>query len=284
MNLTDYEKIIKTENSAKKYLLKFCWKNHQRVCPRWRCRKVYSLASGRRRCSGCGYTFHDFSLRFLNNGNLTCGQWLRLVKLFELDISTAKMADQLSISYNTVYKALYTLRLAILSHSLDANLILGSIDGLGIGPNGKIKAAPAVSSGGRIPVFGIVERQGQVFADLIPELSVESVLHFKLNFHLRTSSLGKIVYTDSYKNYGALLLGGLPQYPGIVHQDKGLAIDASKGFWSFAKTRLRQFKGISPRNFPLYIKELEFRYNHRDQDSFPLLCRYLCSLVPNIGQ
>lgn len=221
----------------------------------------------------------------MNNGNLTCGQWLRIVKLFELDIHTARMAEQLSMSYNTIYKALYTLRLAILSHSLDAGLILRSIDGLGIGPNGKIKAAPACASrGGCIPIFGIVERHGQVFVDLIPELSAESVLHFKLNFHLRTASLGKIVYTDSYRNYEALLLGGLPQYPGIVHQDKGLAIDATKGFWSFAKSRLRQFKGISPRNFPLYIKELEFRYNHRDQDCFPLLCRYLCSFVPNIGQ
>lgn len=266
-------------------MLKFCWKNHQRVCPRCRCRKVYTLSTGRRRCSRCGYTFHDFSLRFLNNGNLTCGQWLRLLKLFELDIHTGRMAEQLSLSYNTVYKAMYTLRLAILSHSLDADRILHSIDGLGIGPNGKIKAAPAASSGGgRIPVFGIVERNGQVFADLIPELSVESVLHFKLNFHLKTASLGKIVYTPPYKHYEALLLGGLPQYPGIVHQDKGLAIDASKGFWSFAKGRLRQFKGVSPRNFPLYIKELEFRYNHRNEDPFPHLCRFLCSFVPNIGQ
>ncbi len=83
MNFQEYEKIIKNENSAKKYLLQFCWKNHQRFCPKCRSRKLYALQGGRRRCARCAYTFHDFSQRFLNNGNLSCQQWLRLIKLFE---------------------------------------------------------------------------------------------------------------------------------------------------------------------------------------------------------
>jgi len=40
--------------------------------------------------------------------------------------------------------------------------------------------------------------------------------------------------------------------------------------------------GISPKRFPLYLKELEFRYNHRHLDIFPILAKYLCDFVPNL--
>ncbi len=48
MDLEANEKLVFTETSARRYLLGFCWKNHQRFCPRCRCRKVYRLADGRR--------------------------------------------------------------------------------------------------------------------------------------------------------------------------------------------------------------------------------------------
>jgi transposase len=264
-------------------LLQFCWKNHQRFCPKCRSRKLYALQGGRRRCARCAYTFHDFSQRFLNNGNLSCQQWLRLIKLFELEVPTGRMADQLGVTYNTAYKAVTTLRMAILAHSLDARLIIRSIEGLDFSKSGKFHLDMSSKAGGRMPVFGIVERGPHVFADLIPELDGDSIIHFKMNFHLKTASLGKIIYTDRFKQYAALLVGGsnLSAAYNIRHADKGLFIDSSKGFWSFSKDWFRRLKGISPRNFPLYIKELEFRYNHKSEDIFPILAEYLCAMVPD---
>ncbi|MHA1410945.1 MAG: IS1595 family transposase, partial [Candidatus Odinarchaeia archaeon] len=34
--------------------------------------------------------------------------------------------------------------------------------------------------------------------------------------------------------------------------------------------------------FPLYLKELEFRYNHRHADIFEKVADYLCDLVPEL--
>jgi len=34
---------------------------------------------------------------------------------------------------------------------------------------------------------------------------------------------------------------------------------------------------------PFYLKELEFRYNHRKEDIFPLITKFLCDLVPKHG-
>ena len=45
-------------------------------------------------------------------------------------------------------------------------------------------------------------------------------------------------------------------------------INGIEGFWSYAKERLQKFHGLSPQTFPYYLKDLEFRYNHRNEDLF----------------
>ena len=57
-------------------------------------------------------------------------------------------------------------------------------------------------------------------------------------------------------------------------------INGLEGFWSWAKERLMKHHGVSKARFPLYLKELEFRYNHRTDDLFDLIANYLCDLVP----
>ena len=97
MDLYAYEQITKSESASRKYVLGFCFKNQQRFCPRCGSRKLYRLTGGKYRCSRCKYTFQERSGRWINNGNLSYGQWIRIIKLFELEISTRKMshADRL---------------------------------------------------------------------------------------------------------------------------------------------------------------------------------------------
>ena len=101
MNLQAYEQLVSSEASARKYVLGFCFKFQQRICPRCRFRKLYRLSDGRRRCSRCEYTSQELAGRWLSQLRISCAQWLRVVKLFELEVSTRKMAYQLGISYKT---------------------------------------------------------------------------------------------------------------------------------------------------------------------------------------
>ena len=48
-------------------------------------------------------------------------------------------------------------------------------------------------------------------------------------------------------------------------------INGVEGFWSFAKERLIKHHGISKGKFLIYIKEMEWRYNHKEEDLFDLL-------------
>ena len=125
MDLNTYYKLVYSENSARKFLTKKCRKNGRRFCPRCDHLKLYKLSSGKRRCSRCKYTFHDFSSRWINHGRLSCIQWLSLIKLFELELSVRKMAEQMNLAYNTVSQAARTIRYSILAHASDANELMG---------------------------------------------------------------------------------------------------------------------------------------------------------------
>ena len=129
MELSTYYKIISSESKANKYLSKKCLKNGHRICPRCNNRKLYKLTTGKRRCSKCKYTFHDFSGRWVNYGRLSSVQWLSLLKLFELEQSVRKIAEQMNLAYNTAYKAIETIRYAIIAHAEDAiDLLSGEIE------------------------------------------------------------------------------------------------------------------------------------------------------------
>lgn len=285
MDLAHYERIVRSEASARKYLTARCWHGRGRFCPKCRHDKIYHLKDGRMRCPACRYTFHDFSRRWLNTGGLSCRDWLRVVKLFELDLTANRMKSQLELSYNTIYKALTTLRLSILAGALDAGQLLSPDSGLNLA----VSQSRAVESGRNTPypVFGIIEKSGWVFLDLLPDMQAETVLHFNLNFKLKLTRMGNIVYTDRYRTYDALIFCGDDRLPLDYVNIKGKSayVDGLTGsFWSFARSRLRRYNGVSPHRFPLYLKELEFRYNHRGEDCFELLVKRLCGLVPEFTQ
>jgi len=59
-------------------------------------------------------------------------------------------------------------------------------------------------------------------------------------------------------------------------------INGVEGFWSYAKERLIKHHGVSKERFPLYLKEMEFRYNNRGKSLLNLLVNFLTNLVPDL--
>lgn len=282
-----FETLLASETEARDYLLSLCRPDGEPVCPRCNHHKIYSLSGKRLRCANCKYTFQEFSGRWLNNGALSSSEWLALIKLFAEEKSVHQMTELLGLSYNTVYKALTAVRFSILAHALDAPQLLGPQTGLDSYLKGnRLTGGPKDMRMDTIPVYGILEQDSWVFIDLIPGLQAETVFHFHLNFHLKLVRSGNLVYTDRYKDYDAMIFCGndtLP-YDCIRRYDAPARIDAMDShFWAFARNRLKRFRGISCQRFPLYLKELEFRFNNRDNDLFPLLASRICGLVQKCG-
>ena len=235
MDLNSYHKLVGSESKAKIYLSKKCLKNGHRFCPRCNNRKLYKLSSGKRRCAKCKYTFHDFSGRWINHGRLSCVQWLSLIKLFELELSVRKMAEQMNLAYNTVYQAVKTIRYSILTHASDANdLMVGEIELDESYFGGRRKGPRGRGAAGKVPVFGILERNGKVLVTVVPNVTAETLI----GLTVKTVRRGSIVYTDKFRSYDSLMFCGY-RHLKIDHGKRFTSgkvyINGLEGFWSWAK-------------------------------------------------
>lgn len=277
MSIKRFESLVKSEKTAYRHLKKLCRKYGHKFCPRCRHKYTYLLSNGKYRCKRCRYDFSEFAGRWLSLVRLSAKQWIWLIKLFSLEISTRKIAKELEISYATALKAVDAVRKSIIMHGTD-ELLKGKIEMDEAYFGGKRKGNRGRGASGKVPVFGIMERSGQVSVDIVPNVSAETLL----SLTVKKVKRGSIIYTDKWKSYDALMFCGY-KHIKIDHSKRfsrgKVHINGMEGFWSYAKERLIKHHGISPEKFPLYIKEQEFRYNNRDKDIFEILLNYTTDLV-----
>ncbi len=134
---------------------------------------------------------------------------------------------------------------------------------------GKRKGKRGWGAKGKIFVFGMMKRNGKVRVMPVPSQEIETIIPL-IRQHTEPGSL---YYTDNWHAYGSLRLRGNHV---IIRKEDGRPkgrdhIDGIEGFWSYTKHWLYQYRGIHKKLFPIYLAELSFRFNHRDQDIFPLI-------------
>ena len=272
-----FHRRIQTERKARKYLRKWVWKNRRKFCTRCRSYQVYQTVGLRYRCRRCRYTFGDWTGRWLGRVRITATQWLWVLKLFELEVSARRIAREVGLSYPTALKACQVLRQAIVAHTAP-RLLQGEIELDEAYFGGRRKGKRGRGAAGKVPVFGILERRGRVQVNVVPDVSARSLLDLTLKKVRR----GSIVYTDKFRGYDSLMFCGY-RHLRLDHRKVfatgKVYINGLEGFWSYAKQRLMKFHGVSKRYFPLYLKEMEFRYNHREQALFELLAQFVTKPV-----
>lgn len=272
-----FHRRIQTERKARKYLRKWVWKNGRKFCTRCHSPRVYQTVGLRYRCRRCRYTFGDWTGRWLGRVRITATQWLWVLKLFELEVSARRIGREVGLSYPTALKACQVLRQAIVAHTAP-RLLQGEIELDEAYFGGRRKGKRGRGAAGKVPVFGILERRGRVQVHVVPDVSAQSLLDLTLQKVRR----GSIVYTDKFRGYDSLMFCGY-RHLRLDHRKVfatgKVYINGLEGFWSYAKQRLMKFHGVSKRYFPLYLKEMEFRYNHREQSLFELLAQYVTKPV-----
>ena len=245
MNLNTFEYLCKTENKARLYFKKNCWKNSHVFCTTCRGYKVYRIPDKRYRCKRCGYRFHDFTGRWINRLNISFKKWLWVIKLFELEVSARKIAQQVQLSYPTVLKAVTFLRITIVVSTKGAQELLnGEIELDETYFGGRRKGKRGRGAYNKVPVFGILERDGVVKVEVLKDVTAQSIL----NMTIKTVRRGSIVYTDKFRSYDALMFCGY-RHLRIDHGKRfargKVYINGLEGFWSYAKERLIKFHGVS---------------------------------------
>lgn len=278
MKIESFEFITKSENRARLFFKKECWKNGLVFCTRCRSRKIYRITGKKYRCKKCHYTFHDFSNRWINELRISFKKWLWIIKFFEVELSARKIAQQVGLSYPTILRAVTILRLALWFDRGEEEFFKGEIELDEAYFGGRRKGKRGRGAAGKVPVFGIYERNGTVRVDVVKNVTAESLM----NMTIKKVRRGSIVYTDKFRSYDALMFCGY-RHLRVDHKKQfalgKVYINGLEGFWSYAKERIIKFHGVSKERFPLYLKEMEFRYNHRHHHLFNLLAQNLCNLV-----
>ena len=190
---------------------------------------------------------------------------------FSQDLTAIQTANFLKLNRNTINRYYRLFREKILIASEAENGFEGELELDESYFGGKHhKGKRGRGSENKIPVFGILKRNGKVYTQIIPDSSSETLLDI-VQTKIKPDS---IVYTDSFRAYNKLSLKGYKHYRinHSVEFAKGKNhINGIESFWGYCKMRLSKFYGLKKEEFLLHLKECEFRFNHRKQDLYKIL-------------
>ena len=118
-----------------------------------------------------------------------------------------------------------------------------------------------------IPVVGIVERDGNVVAEVMKTLSYENLKKMVKKYVDRDDS---VLITDNYKGYNSMKK--IIDHIKIDHKEmysyRGLNSNTIESFWAIIERGIMgQYHSVSPRMLPNYIAEFVYRYNNRKDTS-----------------
>jgi len=265
MRLGTLETLARSEAAARRYLAGRAWRVSRRFCVRCRSSRVYRLADKRYRCGACGYTFQDFTARWLGQLNLKAKQWLWILKLFELEVPARRIAAEVGISYPTALKAIDLVRCAIAQSESRQSAEPASVES-DFGWRGASRRARSV-----VTVFRVVEHGGHVEIRPARTIDAEKLTRER---KFRALRVGPVLYAENADGAGGLLFWSGGRKIKTTDRSAG----QGSAFWRFARERLQ---GVTKGKLGLYAKELEFRYNHRHVQFFELLVDYMTQLMPN---
>jgi len=210
--------------------------------------------------------------------NKTCGKQKSLKQLRrEIAILTGfyqqqpayRVATDLGLNYQAITRVYQRLREAIYHVAeLEAGRLKGEIEIDEAYFGGRRKGKRGRGAAGKSIVFGLLERDGRVYTRVVEGVSKESLM----SVIKKKTRKGSVYYTDTFRSYNSLKRLGkhhkVNHSKSMVDKKTKNHINGIEGFWSYAKHILYNYRGVSKYHFPMYLKEVEYRYNHRDENLF----------------
>ena len=142
---------------------------------------------------------------------------------------------------------------------------------------GKRKGKRGRGAAGKIPVFGLLKRGGRVYTKIIPDASSATLLPIIERKVIPDS----IVYSDCWRGYNVLDVSDFKHFR-INHSelfaDRKNHINGIENFWNQSKRTLRKYNGIDKKNFHLFLKECEFRFNYGSPSNQLKFLRKWCDI------
>lgn len=210
----------------------------------------------------------------------------KIIECFSLDLSATQTSKILKINRNTINRYYNLFRQLILLNQMDEfRTFVGEVEVdesyFGAkrirGQCGKLKRGRGTK---KQPVFGIFERNGRVYTEIVPDCKKQTLQSIILG----VVDPGTVMYSDGWRGYSGLVSIGYDKHLRVKHNENefskgnGVHINGIESFWSFTKRRLAQFNGVK-KNFNLHLKECEWRWKRDElylqKDLGRILKRYI---------
>ncbi|MEK7703152.1 MAG: IS1595 family transposase [Nitrospirota bacterium] len=193
-----------------------------------------------------------------------------------------RLSHDLGLGYQTITRVYQRLRCAIYHIAeLEGGKLGGEIEIDESYFGGKRKGKRGRGAIGKSIVFCLLERDGQVYTRVVEQVSKEELM----TIIEKKTRKGSVYYTDTFRSYNSLKRLGkhhtVNHSKSMVDKRTKNHINGIEGFWSFAKHILYNYRGVSKYHFPMYLKEVEFRFNHRQENLFKLFIKHYFSYVSN---
>ena len=190
----------------------------------------------------------------------------RLIEMFALEVPAVKAAHVLGVHRHSAARVYRVIRQRIAQDCERDAPLRGEVEADESYFGGHRKGRRGRGAAGKVAVFGLLKRRGKVYTRPVPNVTratLRAVIQQKV-------PKGSTIYSDQLSVYDGLITQGYRHYR--INHSKGFAtnrrqhINGIENFWGYAKTKLKRYYGIPRTQFLRYLKEMEFRFNHRHED------------------
>ena len=208
--------------------------------------------------------------KHIKRSRISEAKFRALVKYFSLDLDAHKIAILTGLNRNTVNRYLLLIRKRITAFCEQSSPFHGEIeiDESYFGAR-RIKGKRGRGAYGKTPVFGILQRGGNVYTEVVPDYArktLQAIIRGKID-------PDSIIHSDHWRGYSGLVDLGYKKHYRVHHGKNEFSngkkhINGIESVWSYSKRRLMKFHGLSQSTFYFHPKECEFRFNYRGQNIY----------------
>lgn len=184
--------------------------------------------------------------KYANRSKISEKKIRETVRYFAMDLEATKIAELTKLNRNTINRYLKEIRKKIAEYCKKESPFSGEIevDESYFGAK-RVKGKRGRGSGGKTIVFGLLKRNGKVYAEIVPDCkrnTLQAIIRGKVD-------LESVIHSDGWRGYNGLVDLGYKKH-FRVHRGKNefvrgkSHINGIESFWGTTKTRLSKRRGI----------------------------------------
>lgn len=260
-----FDREFPDEDACLEYIKDKRWPDGRCLCVHCGVERKHYRVTGRTAyaCHACGNHIYPLSGTIFHKSTTSLRTWFYVIRLMSstrVGVSAKHIQRETGVTYKTAWRMMKQIR-KLMAETINLSGAV-EIDEAHFGGSDENK--PKHLRGRRkTPVLGMVERDGRVVAQVIPDAKTGTLVKAVR----KTIEAGSFITTDEYNPYTAVAHN---HYSHVtVNHSKGYVVDGAhtntiEGFWSLVKRGISGvYYQVGVEYLQSYLNEYAFRWNRR---------------------